>query len=539
MLPSRAVPSGLLGPSAPPVPATHPGRDRSAEVLPAPPGRPSVGHLDRPPRVVVVGGGIAGVTAAVALAERGVAVRLVEKEPDLGGRLRGWRVDTDGPARTMTRGFHAFFRQYYNLRALLRRVSPDLAMLRPVPDYPLLHVDGTAESFAGIPRTPPWNVAGFVLRSKTFTLSDLRRMNPVAATRLFDVSVPRTYAELDAVDASTFLRDIGFPPAARHLAFEVFSRSFFADPANLSAAELATMFHIYFLGSSEGLIFDVPRDSYPATLWRPLHRLLTSLGAEVRTGTAVSHLVRGPAGFTVHTGTERLAADSVVLATDAGGLRQLVAASPTLGDAGWRSRIAALRTAPPFVVSRLWLDRPARRDRAPFLGTSGFPLLDNISVLDLFEDEARAWRAGTGGSVLELHAYALPDDVDEERVRHDLTARLRTVYPELTDARVRHEEHVLAADCPLFAPGGFPLRPAVTTPDPALVLAGDLVRVDLPVALMERAATTGFAAANALLAQWRVRGHDLWSVTNGGRSPLLRRAARRAADQVTDRVPPR
>jgi isorenieratene synthase len=478
---------------------------------------------------VVVGGGIAGVTAAVALAERGVAVTLVEKEPDLGGRLRGWRVGTDDPARTMTRGFHAFFKQYYNLRALLRRVDPDLGMLRPVADYPLLHVDGTEESFAGIPRTPPWNVAGFVLRSKTFTLADLRRMNPVAATRLFDVSVPRTYAELDAVDAATFLRDIGFPAAARHLAFEVFSRSFFADPGNLSAAELATMFHIYFLGSSEGLLFDVPRAGYPAALWHPLHGLLTRLGADVRTDTAVSHVERGPAGFGVHTGTERLAADAVVLAADAGGLRRLVAASPTLGDPGWRSRIAALRTAPPFLVSRLWLDRPARRDRAPFLGTSGFPSLDNISVLDLFEDEARAWRDRTGGSVVELHAYALPDDVDQGRVTRDLLAQMRTVYPELADARVRHEEHVLAADCPLFAPGSFPRRPVVTTPDPALVLAGDLVRVDLPVALMERAATTGFAAANALLGQWRVRGHDLWSVVNGGRSSVLRRAARRSA----------
>jgi isorenieratene synthase len=354
-------------------------------------------------------------------------------------------------------------------------------------------------------------------------------MNPVAATRLFDVAVPRTYAELDAVDASTFLRDIGFPAAARHLAFEVFSRSFFADPANLSAAELATMFHIYFLGSSEGLIFDVPRDGYPTTLWHPLRGLLTDLGAEVRTSTAVTTIDRDVSGFTVHIGPERLAADAVVLAADVRGLRHLVANSPTLGDAGWRARIAGLETAPPFLVSRLWLDRPARPERAPFLGTSGFELLDNISVLDRFEDEAAAWREKTGGSVVELHAYALPEDADQDRVLPELIAQLATVYPELADARVEHAEHVLAADCPLFAPGSFPNRPTVTTPDPALALAGDLARIDLPVALMERAATTGFAAANTLLAQWHIRGHDLWSVTNGGRSPVLRRAARRAA----------
>ncbi|SDG04872.1 isorenieratene synthase [Lentzea fradiae] len=511
-------------PSSPRVPA-RPGTDRNALLLPAHPGRPSAAQPGPPPRVVVVGGGIAGVTAAVALAERGVAVRLLEREADLGGRLRGWQTGE----HTMTRGFHAFFKQYYNLRSLLQRVSPDLGVLRPVEDYPLLHANGTAESFAGIPRTPPWNVAGFVLRSKTFTLSDLRRMNPVAATRLFDVSIPRTYEELDAIDASTFLREINFPEAARHLAFEVFSRSFFADPEKLSAAELVTMFHIYFLGSSEGLIFDVPRDSYPATLWNPLRDLMLGLGVELSTGVEVSRVDRGADGFTVHTTGERVEADAVVLAADTGGLRRLVEASPSLGDQDWRERIGELRTAPPFLVSRLWLDRPAHSGRPAFLGTSGFELLDNISVLELFEDEARVWREKTGGSVIELHAYALPEHADHDQVVHDLVKQMRSVYPELADARIQHEEHVFADDCPLFAPGGFTRRPTVETSDPALVLAGDLVRIDLPVALMERAATTGFAAANALLAHWRVRGHDLWSVANQGRSALLRAAARRTA----------
>ncbi|WP_051766781.1 FAD-dependent oxidoreductase [Saccharothrix syringae] len=497
---------------------TAPGRDRHARLLPAPPGSPDAGG--EPPRAAVVGGGIAGVAAAVGLAERGVRVVLHEREDQLGGRVRGWTTAT---GETMTRGFHAFFRQYYNLRALLRRVDPDLAMLRPVPDYPLVHAAGTRESFAGLPLTPPWNVAGFVLRSDTFTLRDLTRMDTRAATALFDVSLPRTYAELDGLDADAFLRGIRFPDTARHLAFEVFSRSFFAHPSALSAAELATMFHIYFLGSSEGLLFDVPRDPYPATIWRPLHRHLESLGVEVRTGSTVDRVLRRPGGFRV-LGDD---VDAVVLATDVRGLRSVVAGSD-LGTPAWRARVDGLRTTPPFLVSRLWLDRPARRDRPPFLGTSGFGYLDNISVLDLFEDEARAYRERTGGSVVELHAYALPEDADQEAVVARLVEEAEAVYPELTGARVVQAEHVRAADCPLFAPGSFPGRPAVTTPDPALVLAGDLTRVDLPVALMERAATTGFLAANTLLARWGVRGHDLWTVPNRGRSALLRGAARRA-----------
>ena len=71
----------------------------------------------------------------------------------------------------------------------------------------------------------------------------------------------------------SFLRDINFPEAARHLAFEVFSRSFFAEPSELSAAELAAMFHIYFLGSREGLIFDVANANFDVALWNPLARV--------------------------------------------------------------------------------------------------------------------------------------------------------------------------------------------------------------------------------------------------------------------------
>ena len=68
----------------------------------------------------------------------------------------------------------------------------------------------------------------------------------------------------------------------------------------------------------------------------------------------------------------------------------------------------------------------------------------------------------------------------------------------------------------------------MATAHPRLVLAGDAVRTALPVALMERAATTGFQAANSLLATWGVRGHTLWSVPVRGRCAPLRMLARLA-----------
>jgi isorenieratene synthase len=55
-----------------------------------------------------------------------------------------------------------------------------------------------------------------------------------------------------------------------------------------------------------------------------------------------------------------------------------------------------------------------------------------------------------------------------------------------------------------------------------LVLAGDGIRIDVPVALMERAATTGWHAANCLLARWGLAGHDLHTVPTRGRLAPLR-----------------
>ncbi|RPK54245.1 15-cis-phytoene desaturase [Streptomyces sp. ADI96-02] len=501
------------------------GRDRRAAVVPGPDGRAR--FTGRPPAVAVVGGGIAGIAAATLLAERGAHVTLYEREPSLGGRLSGWPTElADGTTATMSRGFHAFFRQYYNLRGLFRRVDPGLDTLTALPDYPLRHSSGLHDSFARVPRTPPLSALGFVALSPAFGLRDLVRMNPRAALSLLDVRVPEVYDRLDTISAHDYLARIRFPEAAHHLAFEVFSRSFFADPRELSAAELVLMFHIYFLGSSEGLLFDVPGEPFPTALWEPLRRYLEGHGARVRTGTPVRRVSPLPdGGLRVHTDDRAERHDALVLALDSGGLRTVVAASPHLGDARWRARIAALRTAPPFLVSRLWLDRPLAPGRPGFLGTSGYGPLDNVSVLDRWEGEAARWARRTRGAVVELHAYAVAPVADRAAVQRAVLTQLHRVYPETISARVVDERHEWRADCPLFPVGGYRDRPGVRTPHPAVTVAGDLVRTDLPVALMERAATSGFLAANALLERWGVRGQTLWTVPREGRSPLLRRLA--------------
>ena len=72
----------------------------------------------------------------------------------------------------------------------------------------------------------------------------------------------------------------------------------------------------------------------------------------------------------------------------------------------------------------------------------------------------------------------------------------------------------------------------MATPQPGLVLAGDGIRIDLPVALMERAATTGWSAANQLLESWGLAGHELCTVPDPrpvGAAALAGRPRRAAA----------
>jgi len=496
---------------------------------PAPRGLPGAADLPEIPHAVVVGAGIAGLAAAAGLAERGVTVDVLERHADLGGRVAGWTEHLDdGTQTTNNRGFHAFFRQYYNLRALLQRSDPKLSRLRAVEDYPLIDGQGRRDTFRGLPQSPPWNALVFAMRSPTFRIRDLVRINAKAAAPLAAVTVPGIYDRLDDLDAETFLTDINFPVAARHLAFEVFARSFFARPERLSAAELAAMFHIYFLGSNEGLVFDVAESNFDTALWNPLGEYLRGIGVTFRTGTPVSSVsLEGSRKFRVQCddGTT-IDADGVVLATDTGGLQQIVGASTELGDAQWRQRVAGMELAPPFVVQRLWLDRPVDAGRPDFLGTGGLEPIDNISVVSNYERQAADWARFNGGSVVEVHSYSVPADcAPSEGLRDEMLARLHQIYPETARAGIVTERILYRQDCPLFSPGSHASRPTVDTPVPGLMLAGDGIRIDLPVALMERAATTGWSAANRLLSGWGVNGHTLYTVPVRGRSPVLRRLA--------------
>jgi isorenieratene synthase len=311
----------------------------------------------------------------------------------------------------------------------------------------------------------------------------------------------------------------------------------------MSAAELLMMFHFYFTGNPEGLVFDVAREPLGAALWRPFARWLSAHGAEVCTGVSVEHVARADGAWMAAHGEGSARGDLLVLALDVSGLRGLVARSPDLSPL--LGSLQTLAEARPFAVWRLWLDRSVDAERAPFAGTAGFGLLDNISVYERFQGESADWARRHGGSVVELHAYALPRGLQAPRIRADLLAGLHAFYPETKSARIVHERFLQRSDCPAFAPGAHARRPSVSTALPGVALAGDAIRVPVPCALMERAAVSGVLAANTLLAPLGVASEPIRCVPRRGlfaRPGRTKPAASEPArwnDAETTTAPPR
>lgn len=108
-------------------------------------------------KVAIVGGGIAGLSTAANLSERGFEVTLFEKNEYLGGKLGSWTFESKGETLRAEHGFHAFFRQYYNLRNFMRKLNIYRHLI-PIDDYIIFYQNGKQQGFAGIDNTPGLNI---------------------------------------------------------------------------------------------------------------------------------------------------------------------------------------------------------------------------------------------------------------------------------------------------------------------------------------------------------------------------------------------
>ncbi len=151
--------------------------------------------------VAVIGGGLAGVSAAIILSERGFKVELFERDSFLGGKVGSWKIKfDDGFETNVEHGFHAFFRQYYNLRRILGKVNA-LKNLKPVSDYMILTQDHGNFSFKGIETTPILNLLS-LRKTGVYRLRDMiGKMNLDKMMALLQYDREPTF---EAYDSTTF-----------------------------------------------------------------------------------------------------------------------------------------------------------------------------------------------------------------------------------------------------------------------------------------------------------------------------------------------
>ncbi len=492
--------------------------------LPERAGDPITPEQAAPRRVLVVGGGLAGIAAAATLAERGVSVTLREKHHYLGGKVAAWTERlADGEPAEIEHGFHAFFGNYYNLRDFLERVGVS-EHLRPTPDYEIMALEpGGGVKRYGFRRASSVPVLNLLSLAR-HGLYNLREVALGPAGREMEVFMRyaegETHEAFDDVSFDDFVARAQLPSSLR-LIFNTFSRAFFSDGDRMSMAELIKSFHFYYLSNNRGLLYDYLDDNAARALIEPITRHLEGHGVELRLESPVESIERAPAeaggpdGFLVD--GERF--DELIIASDVVGTRALLEGRAFVQreDPALHRGIQSLQPGQRYAVLRIWIDRPGEHRGAPFVSTDRVELLDSITMVHLSERGAAAWARETGGGLLELHCYALPDGLTDERViRDSLIEELFQYMPDLRGAQVLREHMQLRRDFPAFHTGMHKTRPGYRTSVRGLYLAGDWVKLPIPAMLMEAAFTSGAMAANAILRELGLPEAPLHTVPREG-----------------------
>ncbi|MBS2031116.1 MAG: FAD-dependent oxidoreductase [Deltaproteobacteria bacterium] len=469
---------------------------------PAKPERPT-----KPVSVGVVGGGLAGIAAAEALARRGVAVTLFEAQPYLGGKLGAWTVDVAGESVWVSHGFHAFFDHYYNLNRFLDRLGLR-ARHRSIGEYVVIARNGERLRFGRRREAPGLNLLALAARG-AFPVAPVLRAPLRDLMGLFlEYDPTRTHRELDHLSLAD-LDAVAPLPRGLKTAFNTFARAFFAHESELSLAELVKSFHFYYLSHDRGLIYGYPADEYERSLLLPIRSHLQALGVRLRLNTPVAQLERA--------GTLRIngeAFDQVVLAADAAATKQIMDGAQGLPSL-FPDR-SALRAGRPYAVLRLWTDRDIPADLPGFVITDRHTLLDAVAAVHRLEADSRRWVDRHGGAVLELHCYAVPDGFDEASIRAQLIAEAGLIFPALQGLAIRAEHLQLKRDFTAFHVGMHAARPGTESGEEGVHLAGDWVRLPFPAMLMEAAHASGLLAANAILASLGLREELVEAVPQRG-----------------------
>lgn len=470
--------------------------------------------VDEAPRVAVLGGGLAGIGAAATLGERGVDVTLFEANAYLGGKIGAWKVAVGDGEQTIEHGFHAFFRQYYNLNRFLDRIGVREGFVE-IEDYLILDADQRPLSFGDVETAPALNIVDLGRRGFYRWRDVIPRRTRTRLDAFVRFEMEQTYEAFDDVPFGSFCDDAALPAELR-VSFRTFARAFFSDEDDLSTADVLRAFHFYYLSHDHGLMYDYPAGDYETTLLAPIRGHLQSNGVELRLGSPVKGLERGERRRFRVEGEEY---DWVVIAADIPGMQAIVQGSPWLGEAssGFVADMQALRTSHGYAVWRIWVDRDVRAGLPTFINVDRKRVLDSVTLYHRITDEARAWAAAHDGAVLELHSYALPRDIGgESDLRRVFLEELQYYFPELGGLTISSEALQVRHDFPAFAPGQRAHRPEPKLPIEGVLMAGDWVSLPYPMTHMEAAFTSGLVCANTIFDRLGLQQEPIFTVAPTG-----------------------
>jgi carotenoid phi-ring synthase / carotenoid chi-ring synthase len=249
-------------------------------------------QVGRPTTAVVIGGGLAGLAAAYELSQRGVAVTLLERSPQLGGKIASWPIQVGDDQFMMEHGFHGFFPQYYNLFGLVNELNIR-QNFKSLDYYSLVYKDGyRPEVFRPSNSAFPWNIVDLAISSSNrlkwgINLTHLKHLQVFREITGF--RNPQSYQRLDNLSVAEWVAD-DFPRGLYDLYFLPFAKSSLNAPDVLSAGELMQFFHFYFFGNPEGLAFNGTCQDMGRSLVDPMVAAIEAQGGQVLTGVTVSQV---------------------------------------------------------------------------------------------------------------------------------------------------------------------------------------------------------------------------------------------------------
>ncbi|MEU9868874.1 hydroxysqualene dehydroxylase HpnE [Actinomadura sp. NPDC048021] len=424
--------------------------------------------------VVIVGGGLAGISAAIALQESGVAVTLLESRPWLGGATHSFGRGE----LSVDNGQHVFLRCCTAYQGLLHRLRADhLVEVQDRFDVPVLR--------AG---TPPARLRRSGLPSPLHLLPSLARYAPLsAADRLRAVRAALGLARLDPADpvldqvsAGAWLAQRGQRPWAREALWGLFLTSALNAEVDDAALGLSAMVcRRALFGRPDAADIGVPLVPLEELHGGPALRRIAEMGGTVRLKARVESVTADPK--VVVDGTP-IAADAVVIAVPHEAAARLLPAEALPDPLRWPELDAS-----PIVNVHVVYDR--RVMDAPFAAAVGSPVqwvFDRTAVSGLRRGQYLA---------VSLSAADPWIDMPTAELRSRFVPELRRLLPAAWGAQVR-EVFVTRERRATFRqrPGSAAARPGAATRAPGLYLAGAWTDTGWPDT-MEGAVRSGLTAA--------------------------------------------